>query len=325
MLRRRTIAVLLAATTLFASGSPRADVAPDASASATTAGDAHRRAIVAHVGPRAISAGDLKDHLARIPRFQLRLFGTTSSEVVRNFFDRVFIRDVLLSLGAEEKHLDHDVSVEQAIDRTLSGATLREIINQVGPIGNVSMDEVQRYYDANRSRYDSKDRINIWRILCRTSDEAQTVLDKAKQDGSLPTFMQLSRDHNLDKATMLRGGNLGFVGEGGASNEPGVSVSPVVYKAAEGVKDGELVPTPVQEGTSYAVVWRRGTQAGVHHTVNEVRVQIQDAITRQKREVAQKALIDKLRAEKLTMVNDTVIGDFDISVDDGTIGPKRRR
>jgi len=35
---------------------------------AGTAGDAHRRAIVARVGPRAISAGDLEAHLARIPR-----------------------------------------------------------------------------------------------------------------------------------------------------------------------------------------------------------------------------------------------------------------
>ena len=34
--------------------------------------------------------------------------------------------------------------------------------------------------------------------------------------------------------------------------------------------------------------------------------------------------IFKLRAEKVTIVDDSALGDFDISIDDGTIGPKRR-
>ena len=42
------------------------------------------------------------------------------------------------------------------------------------------------------------------------------------------------------------------------------------------------------------------------------------------REAAEKALLDKLRAEKVTIVDDSALGDFDISIDDGTIGPKRR-
>jgi peptidyl-prolyl cis-trans isomerase C len=294
------------------------------SATPAALADSHRRAVVAHVGPRAVTVGELEDRLSPIPRYQLRLYGSTAPEVARSFFDRVLLRDVLLGLGAEDKHIDQDLGVQQALERMLSSATLRTILIQVGSIAAIPMEDVQRYYDANRARFDSKDRIQIWRILCGTREEALTVLDQAKKDGAVPSFMKLSREHNLDKATALRGGNLGFVDEGGKSNEPGLVVDPAILKAAAGVKDGELVPAPVQEGTSYAVVWRRGTQAGVHRTVDQVKLQIQDTIAREKREAAEKALLDKLRAEKVTIVDDSALGDFDIAIDDGTIGPKRR-
>jgi len=318
--RRRTTSALLAAATLFLAGAPRADVAPDAGAAL----EAHQRTVVAHVGLRAITAGELENDLARVPRYQLRVFGTTGPEVVRGFFDRVFLRDVLLSLGAEDKHLAREVEVEEALERALSSATLRELLAAVGPSGAVSPDEVQRYYDANRARFDTKDRVYIWRILCATRDEAALVLAEAKKDGTVQTFTKLSRDHNVDKATALRGGNLGFIGEGGVSSEPGVIVEAAVLKAAQGVKDGEIVPTVVPEGTGFAVIWRRGTQPAVHHTVDEVRAQIQDAILRQKREAAEAALLGKLRAEKVSQVNESLLGTFDVAVDDGTIGPRKR-
>jgi peptidyl-prolyl cis-trans isomerase C len=316
---RSSFAVALAAATLFASRTPRADVAPEAGSAAA----AHRALVVAHVGPRAIAAGDLEDELARIPRYQLRTFGRTAPEIARAFFEKVFLRDVLLSLGAEDKHLDQDISVEQGLERMLSSATLRAVMADVGGTNRVTADEVQAYYDANRARFDTPGRVNIWRILCRSRDEAQSVLDEAKKDGSVQAFTKLARDHSIDKATYLRAGNLGFIGAGGASSEPGIMVAPAVLLAAQGVKDGELAPAPVPEGASFAVVWRRGTQPAIHRTVDEARAQIQDTIVRQKREAAQKALLDKLRTEKVSQVDESLLGSFDVAIDDGTIGPRK--
>jgi peptidyl-prolyl cis-trans isomerase C len=329
----RLTSLFFAGAILLAVRSPRADdggsaqsaarstpVAPDASA----LGDAHRRAVAAHVGPQAVTVGEIEDRIGPVPRFQLRLYGRTAAEVVRSFFDKVIVRDVLLSLGAADKHLDRDIAVEQGVERMLSSATLRAIIADVGPLGAIPMTDVQQYYDANRARYDSSGRVQIWRILCPTKGEAESVLAQAKKDGTATTFTQLARDHSIDKATYLRGGNLGLVGEGGVSNEPGVMVDLAVLNAAQGVKDGEMAPAPVPEGPNFAVVWRRGSQPGVHHPLAEVEVQIRDALVRQKREVAEKALLDKLRAQKVSMVDDSAVGDFDVSIDDGKIGARMR-
>jgi peptidyl-prolyl cis-trans isomerase C len=316
------IAVTMTARLPHAGG---ADARADAgAAAAVVAADAHRQVVVARVGPRAVSAGELEDRLARIPRYQLRTFGLTAPEVRRGFFDKVILREVLLALGAEERHLTREIEVEQTLDRTLSSATLRALIESIGPGNAISADEIQRYYDANRARYDAKERIGIWRILCPTRDEALAVIAEAKKDGSVPEFTKLAREHSTDKATNLRGGNLGFVAEGGASSEPGLLVDPAVFKAAQAVKDGELVPLPVAEGTSFSVVWRRGTQAAIHRSLDDVKVQIQDAVLRQKREAAQKALLDRLRAEKVTQLDESLLGSFDVSIDDGKIRGRKK-
>jgi len=283
-----------------------------------------RAAVVAHVGPRVITVGELEDRLAPIPRFQLRTFGATSLEVARKFLDQVIVHDALLALGAEDRHIDQDPAVKHVVERTVSGATLRKVREGVGIANAIPMDEVQRYYDANRSRYDARDRVNVWRILCATRDEAVTVLEAAKKDSTIQAFTQLARDHSLDKATNLRGGNLGFAGDDGVSNEPGVRVDPAVVTAARSVKDWELVPAPVQEGTSFAVVWRRGTVPGQHLTVDQVAQQIREILWHQKAEAAEKGLMDRLRADKVKDVNELLLGTFDVAVTDGTLKPHKR-
>jgi peptidyl-prolyl cis-trans isomerase C len=307
------VALLFATAGLLTTSAPYAD--DDA---------ARRAAVVAHVGPSVVTVGELEDKLAPIPRFQLRTFGATPQEVARKFLDQVIVRDALLALGAEDAHLDQDPATKHAIARTLAAATIRKVREQTGIANAIPMDEVQRYYDAHRGRYDMQDRVNVWRILCATRDEAQTVLDAAKKDPTFTTFTQLARAHSMDRATYMRGGNMGFAGDDGVSNEPGVRIDPAIVAAAKTVKDGELVPAPVQEGTSFAVVWRRGTMAGQHHTVDQVAQQIREVLWHQREEAAEKALTDKLRADKVKDENDILLGTFDIAVTDGTIKPRKR-
>jgi hypothetical protein len=55
-----------------------------------------------------------------------------------------------------------------------------------------------------------------------------------------------------------------------------------------------------------------------------VTVQIRDTLWRQKNEAAEKALIEKLRAEKVKDEDDSLLGSFDVAVMDGTIKPRKR-
>jgi peptidyl-prolyl cis-trans isomerase C len=292
--------------------------------SVSASADDARSKVVAKVGPRTITAGELEDRMAEVPGFQLATFGKTPLEIKKAFLEQVLVRDALLSQGAEAKHLESKLPTSQALTRARSDAALRALRAQVGPASAITTAEIERYYQENRARYDSPERYNLFRILCKSKDEATAVLDAAKKDGQLMKFEELAREHSIDKATHLRGGNLGFVTADGTSNEPGLKVDPALVKAAVAVKDGEFVPAPVEEAGAWAVIWRRGTVGASKRTLRDAEGQIRDTLHKEKLEQAQKKLIADLRARDLKFMSDIDLQGIEVKVDDGATVPRRR-
>jgi peptidyl-prolyl cis-trans isomerase C len=271
--------------------------------------DAERRAKVAvRVGSRAVTVGELEDRLAGIPPFQQATLGATRSEIVHAYVDQVILRDLLLAAGAEKNGLADKAPTSFQLKRALSTATLRASHAALPSANAIPMADVQKYYDDNRARFDAPERINIWRILCKTQDEAQKVLDEAKHAPTIAKYNDLAREHSLDKATNMRGGNLGFVSPDGTSNEAGLKVDPALIRAVSGLKDGEFAPRPVQEGDAFAVVWRRATVPPSKRTVEEASAQIRSTLYRERIEGIEKKLIDDLRAKKVSNVDASKLG-----------------
>jgi peptidyl-prolyl cis-trans isomerase C len=317
-MRRASIEARLVAICLFFVGS----VGADGGISATE--QARRSAVVARVGSRTITAGELEDRMAVVPRFQLVTFGDTPDAIRRKFLNEVVLPEVLLSAGAEDAHIDRMPPTVHMLARARSSATLRAFRAQLGRAADIPMADVRRYYDENRAKFDSPERIQIWRILCKSREEAVAVLDAAKKDSTPENFTKLARDHSQDKATNLRGGNLGFLGPDGASNEAGLKADPALVKAAAAVKDGEIIPQPVAEGAGFSVVWRRGTVGASHRTVEEAKEQIRDTLWKQKNEEGSQKLIKDLRARDLHELNESLVDTIEINPTDGEIVQRRR-
>ena len=286
--------------------------------------DPRRSAVALHVGDRAVTVGEIEDRMAKVPPFQLRTFGATEAEIRRNFVDQVVIPEEMWAKGAEARHIETAVPTRFDLDRVRAEAALRALRARVGGPSSVSMGDVQAYYDKNKARYDAPERHQIWRVLCATKQEASTVLADAKKDATVTHWNKLAREHSLDKATYLRGGNLGFVAPDGTSNEAGLKVEPAVVKAASLVRDGELVAEPVAEGSSFAVVWRRGTVGASHRSVDDVKEQIQASILRERSEDEKKKLLADLRSKNLKELNPELLTGIDIQPPDGTVVPRRR-
>ncbi len=315
-MRRPLMAVAgLAAGLLLVHGDTLADDAgADGGRRAT---DAERRAkAVATIGSgalsRTIALGDVEDRLAAMPDFQRGTLGAAADEIRRRVLSEVLVRDGLLSLGAQAARLDAQPAVAHALDRAVSGATIRAIRDAASP-ADIPMSEVTAYYDQNRVRYDAPARYQLWRILCKTRDEAQAVLAAAKADPSTKTFAQLARDHSQDKATVFRSGNLGFLTAEGESSEPGLRVDPAIVRAAQAVRDGDLVPDPVVEGDFFAVVWRRGTIAARKRTVDEVAAPIREILSRERAKAKVDELVARLRAANVRDVNEDLLAGVDLS------------
>jgi peptidyl-prolyl cis-trans isomerase C len=266
--------------------------------------DAERRAkVVARVGTTAVTVGELEDRLAAIPPFQLRTFGSSKEAVVRKYLDDVIIRELVLSGGAEGRGLGKEQPWDHQMKRVLSSATLRKLHGGLPSANAIPEADVKKFYDDNRSRFDSPERVNVWRILCKTRDEADTVLAAAKREATMPKWNDLAREHSIDKATNLRGGNLGFLAADGTSNEAGLKVDPAIVSAASAVKDGEFVAQPVPEAGAFAVVWRRATVPANKRSLEESTAQIRATLFRERTEAAEKKLMADLRAKNVKDVN----------------------
>jgi peptidyl-prolyl cis-trans isomerase C len=264
-------------------------------------------------GSRVITIGDLEDRLAGMPSFQRSTFGAAADGIRRRVLEEVLVRERLLSLGAQASGLEAQPAVARALDRAVSSSVVRAIRADLGPAADISMSDVRAYYERNRARYDAPARYQVWRILCKTSDEAGVVLAAAQADATPKTFAQLARDHSQDKATALRSGNLGFLAADGTSSEPGLRVDPAIVRAAQAVRDGDLVPAPVVEGDFFSVVWRRGTIVARKRPVEEVAEPIREILSRERVKTAVDALVASLRAAKVRDVHAEYLDTVDIS------------
>lgn len=316
--------VVLASTTAHGPFQGEARAEPDAAPRGEPDAETARRArVVLTVGTRKVTVGELEDYIAGIPPYQLATFGGSREAVARAYVEQVLVRDLVLAGGAEQRGLDKQLPTSQLLARALSSATLRKSRSGYPSAAAIPEEDVRRYYEDNRARFDSPERINLWRILCKTREEAVTVLEAARREPTIAKYNDLARDHSIDKATNMRGGNLGFVGPDGASNEAGVKVDAGLVKAAQSVKDGELVAQPVAEGSGFAVVWRRGTVPANKRSVEESSAQIRSALFRERTESGEKKLIDDLRAANVKEMNAGLLGLIELRPFDAGLGLPR--
>ncbi len=277
-----------------------------------------RTAVVAlRVGSRSVTVGELEARLAAVPRFQLTEFGKTPAAIRQGFVERILVPELLLAEGAEASHLAKELPWSNEIARARSSATLRAVRAGVPSAAQISPDDVKSYYEANRTFYDSPERVHVFRVLVATEAEADAAIALLKKDLTLKAFTELAREKSLDKATNMRGGNLGFLGPDGTSNEAGLKAEPALVTAAKTVKDGELVPKAVAEGAHFAVVWRRGTVAATKRTLEDASAQIRDTLARRKLEEATKKHLDALTAAHVKDRNDGPLSVFNVHIDDG--------
>ncbi len=299
-------------------------VEPKANAEADAVQDTARRQRVAlTVGDRKVTVGELEAHLAGVPPYQMALLGASPEAVARAYVEQVLVRDLVLTRGAEVRGLDKELPTSHLLARALSSATLRKSHGVYPSAAAIPMEDVRRYYNENLSRFDAPERVNLWRILCRTREEASSVLDLARHEPTIANYNILAREHSLDKATYLRGGNLGFLAPDGTSNEAGVKVDAGLVKAAQTAKDGEFVVQPVAEANAFAVVWRRGTVPANKRSLDDAAAQIRAALFRERTEAAERKLIDDLRATNLKELNAGLLGLIELRPYDAGLGLPR--
>ncbi len=281
-------------------------------------------AIVAKVGVRTITVAEVERKLAQMPPFQLRYFGKTHDEIRRKFLEEGVLKEALYAEGAEAAKMRDLPEVGERVRSVLRNAIVSKIRAEVLASGPVTDAEVRAYYDANPDKYHAPPLVAIWRILVSTREQALDVIQKAKADLSPKRWNELARDLSLDKSTSMTGGNLGLVAPDGTStNFPDAKIDLALVRAAEGVKDSELVPEPVQEGSSWAVVWRRQSRKAVDRPLELEAPSIKQTLMHERTQKKIQELVRDLRKQHLGETNPDLLEILGVNAM-GEVSPAKR-
>jgi len=229
--------------------------------------------VVLRVGSTSLTLEELQREIDELPAFQLKSLGANDAEIRRGYAQRVAAPRLLLTEDARARKLGDTLAVKQLADRALVQALEESVRSEVGAV--VTDAVVTKYFDEHRAELAQPERIRVFRLLVADRTEAQKLLEKARKLKDMSEWRTLVREHSIDQATRMRGGDLGFVRPNGDTDVPSLRATPELFGAAAKVRDGELCPDLVAEGKLFGIVWRRGSLAAVEPQLKDHQARIQ--------------------------------------------------
>jgi peptidyl-prolyl cis-trans isomerase C len=272
---------------------------------ALPAARADSSAAVAHVGPREVRASEFLERYGRVPEAQRALLGGAPKEQQRAFLEGVLVREELLDLEAERLRLERAPGLRNRLRAVLRDALVERLKREAE--ASITRADVEQKLAAHRDRYAKPERLRLWRILVDDANQAKTILGEASQPKGLERWAELARKSSQDRATAMRRGDLGMVYPDGRTDVPTVRVAPELYAAAARVRDGELVPEPVAEGSRWAVVWRRGALPERKLELTEAEPALRAQLVRERVARAAGTLLADLRREHVKRFDPTPV------------------
>lgn len=279
--------------------------------------------VVARVGQLALTIAEVEQVLGHSRPLELHMLGKTPDSIRKTLVDKM-LRARMFALGAKDEKLEEQPDVQGRIRRLLIDKLHQELLQEALASTSVSNEAVKAYYDQHRDEYRSELRIKLWQIVVGSSEAADKLLDIVKNDEAyrknpIEGWEKLAREHSLDKATYMRKGNLGFVQADGSTANRDVKVDPALFKHALEVKDGEVVPRPIQSGQNWVVLQRRGSHLTPERTLASEAATIRNVLA--KRQVRERfdALLAQLRKKYVGETHPELLEQLQISID-GDLG-----
>lgn len=253
--------------------------------------------IVVRVGSRTAVESAVMGRFAQLSEAQRRRLGDTPIEQCVKLVENGIVVELLMAEAGVRGDLGQRPGVLHRQKETLAAA-LVEQRRKVVEKQVVSDADVKGFYAEHPELFGRGERRRLWRILVEKEDEARELIGKTQALTTTELWRNLAREKSVDRATAERGGDLGFVEVDGSTSIPELRVDEALYAAASRVKDGEVVPEAVAEGSRYAVLWRRGTVPATTTTVEQEGPRIREFLVAQRARADVEQLVAGLRESR---------------------------
>jgi peptidyl-prolyl cis-trans isomerase C len=206
----------------------------------------------------SVTLAELQRRWLQLPAFQRKSLGKTELERTQAFVEQWIVPEMLLAQASAARNSLSNEQKQAIENSVLRQALAQQVRQQSEATSPVTSSDIKDYHETHRQDFDRPERIRVYRILLGTEAEALAVIQSLRGVPDYETWKNLAREKSLDRATNMRGGELGFIAANGKSEISELQVEPILFSAAAHLKDGEIGKAPIREGGKFAVIWRRG-------------------------------------------------------------------
>ncbi len=268
-------------------------------------------AVVVRAGKKSVTVAELQRRWLQLPAFQRKSLGKTEAERIQVFVDRWILPELLLTqVPVDRRTLSNErwQTIEKSV---LQQAVAERIRRQSDTDSPVTDADVKAYLESNARDLNQPERLRIYRILVATETEALALIQKLRGAADFEVWKTVAREKSLDRATNMRGGELGFVAADGKTDRVELQVNPGLFAASAKLKDGEIGRLPIREGDKFAVVWRRGHTDELRANPATVAKSVRAHLRESRAAIAFNELLSQLKAKYVKDFNPTRLDGFE--------------
>jgi peptidyl-prolyl cis-trans isomerase C len=303
-------AVIIVLAVAASSCSKKAEEAPVAEEEWPRHGltEAQANEVLAKVGDRTITVGELADRLAsQSPYLRARF---ESPERRREFLDNL-VRFELLVYEAKRRGYADEPEIERARRNAMIQQLVKKEVDEPLAELTITDEEVQAVYDANPTEFDRPAQVRASHVFIKDRAHAEEVLAKAKK-ADLAGFRKLAREESEDEKSKENGGDLRFF-EANAEGEPPAAIRDAAF-SLDNV--GAVYPKLVEQGGGHHIVMLTGKRAALTRTYEQAKRAIRHKLTRERKDAAMTALTERLRKEVEVEIDYDALRDIEVDIPD---------
>jgi peptidyl-prolyl cis-trans isomerase C len=268
--------------------------------------EAQANEVLAKVGDRTITVGELADRLAsQSPYLRARF---ESPERRKEFLDNL-VRFELLVYEAKRRGYADKQEIKRARRSAMIQQLVKKEVDEPLEALEITDEEIKAIYDANPLEFDRPAQVRASEIFIKDRAAAKALLASAKET-DLAGFRKLAREESENEKTKSSGGDLHFFEASGEGDPPAA-----IRKAAFSLhKVGTVYPELVEEGDGYHIIMLTGKRAGVTRTYEQAKRAIRHKLTREKKDAAMEALTERLRKEIAVEVDYDALNSIEVDM-----------
>ena len=274
--------------------------------------------VVATVGEGAITVDDFKAKLDEQSPFIRARYSTLERK--KEFLDNL-VRFEVLAQEAARRGLDKDPEVLATVKKVMVQKLIRAEFDEAEAGKDLPEEELKKYYDEHLEDYVKPERIRVSHLFLAAPDaaarakvksEAAKLLAevKGKEAGTDKTaFMEAAKARSADEATKAAGGDLSFKTKEELAALWGDKFAAATMNLKAIGEIGDLIET--EKG--FHLVKLTGRQNALDRPFDQVRTQIQNRLSRDKRTKSFDDFVAGLKLKANVQVNDAVLDQIEVA------------